>query len=406
MKHICLQENDYDCGLACIKMMLAHYHKNKKLLNLDKEIVNARYSLYQLKLYAEKYNLLTEGIEFEKKDKLFSFENSLIEICIKNKNHFTIFEKKKGKYVYLVDPTIGRIKLKEDEFFEIFTGYALIKKEVIPLDKIKEFRVSNNLNFIIIYITFLVLDFGLLTLMSYLQNDSKYLFHQFLIILALVLLLLSKISLINRHINSIDNTIKNILNSSKKLSSSTKKGLLYYKVYLIKNVYGRINNIFICAFIALILLVNNLISLPIMILLALFAYVITKNSIISNNTITFKLNIIEKEFLEEGRNEVYDTLISTSKSIQNNKSMVVVINQLIIMMIVTILNNLSEVNSFQFVLFHLFYYYMFLNKVTGFFKDDMINNLQFRKYASTFNYLKKQSDKESIIENNDKIEKK
>ena len=402
MKHICLQENNYDCGLACIKMMLAHYHKNKKLLNLDKEKINAKYSLYQLKLYAEKYNLLTEGIEFENKEEIYNFENSLIQICINNVDHFVIFEKKRKDTIYIIDPKIGRVKLKKDEFLEYFTSYALVKKEVIKLDKIQEVDTNSNINYIIVYSTFLVLDFGSLILLSYLEGDPKYLFHSFLIILTLILLLISKILLINRHVSSIDKIIKNILNSDQKLNFSTRKGLLSYKVYSIKYLYGKINNIFICLFIGFILLINHIINLPILIILSIITFFFSKSSVVNDNSINYKLSILENEFFRNSNNEVYDQLIITSKKLQNSRSIGLIINQLVIMSLVTILNNLSEINSFEFVLFHAMYYFVFLSRLSYLFKDSECDGLEYRKYASTFNYLRKIANKENVIAKIDK----
>ena len=138
MKHICLQENNYDCGLACIKMMLAHYHKNKEFIKLNKEKVNARYSLLELKRYAEKYNLFLEGGKFDNKEELFNYPNSMIQIEYLNLSHFVIFLKKTKRYVYLIDPTIGKIRLDVSYFLSIFTGIIMYVKEVKPYQLKKE----------------------------------------------------------------------------------------------------------------------------------------------------------------------------------------------------------------------------------------------------------------------------
>ena len=90
MKHICLQENNYDCGLACIKMMLAHYHNNKEYISLNKDKINARYSLLELKKYAERYNLFLEGGKFDNKEDLFNYPNSMIQIEYLDLSHFVI----------------------------------------------------------------------------------------------------------------------------------------------------------------------------------------------------------------------------------------------------------------------------------------------------------------------------
>ena len=54
------------------------------------------------------------------------------EPCSNRKNRKNHHEHsyKKDKYVYIIDPKIGRVKLKIDHFLSIFTGYSLIKTEV------------------------------------------------------------------------------------------------------------------------------------------------------------------------------------------------------------------------------------------------------------------------------------
>ena len=286
MKHICLQENDYDCGLACIKMMLSHYHKNKHFLDLDKEIVNRKYSMYDLKKYAASYNLILDGVNFEEKDKVYQYQNSIVLINYGDINHFVIFEKKKRGYIYLIDPNIGKIKLKEDEFLTYFTGFSLIKREI------KEFKLERKkiditqFNYILIYITFLILDFGLLYLISYLGNDQKYLFHQFLIIISLVLLLLSKIKTINNHMNYLDTNICKILNNSK-LNTKEKKGLLSLKLYTLKSIYGLVNSVFIISFVSFILILNGWYNALLILALFILSYLHSSISLIKDNSLNF-----------------------------------------------------------------------------------------------------------------------
>ena len=233
MKHICLQENDYDCGLACIKMMLVHYHKNKEFFNLDKEKINARYSLLELKRYAEKYNLFTEGVEFSNLEGIFDYQNSLIQVNYNDISHFVIYERKTKSHVYLIDPQIGKIKVKIDDFYSIFTGKALIFKELKDFKLQKKKKGIKQFKWMILYICFLMLDFSLLLIISNLGNDNKYLFHNFLVIFALILLLISKNNVIRNHLKSIDNNIIKILKSNQKLSNKTKQGLLKYKVMIV-----------------------------------------------------------------------------------------------------------------------------------------------------------------------------
>ena len=388
MKHICLQENDYDCGLACIKMMLSHYHKNKHFLDLDKEIVNRKYSMYDLKKYAASYNLILDGVNFEEKDKVYQYQNSIVLINYGDINHFVIFEKKKRGYIYLIDPNIGKIKLKEDEFLTYFTGFSLIKREI------KEFKLERKkiditqFNYILIYITFLILDFGLLYLISYLGNDQKYLFHQFLIIISLVLLLLSKIKTINNHMNYLDTNICKILNNSK-LNTKEKKGLLSLKLYTLKSIYGLVNSVFIISFVSFILILNGWYNALLILALFILSYLHSSFSLIKDNSLNFKLNLLEYKFFKNSDAKSYEELMKESKKIQKSRTSVTVIYQLIVILSVTILNNITQINSFQFMVFNVIYYFVLLSRINYIFKENKQNFLEYRKYYTTYNYLVK-----------------
>ena len=391
MKHICLQENDYDCGLACIKMMLSHYHKNKHFLDLDKEIVNRKYSMYDLKKYAASYNLILDGVNFEEKDKVYQYQNSIVLINYGDINHFVIFEKKKRGYIYLIDPNIGKIKLKEDEFLTYFTGFSLIKREI------KEFKLERKkiditqFNYILIYITFLILDFGLLYLISYLGNDQKYLFHQFLIIISLVLLLLSKIKTINNHMNYLDTNICKILNNSK-LNTKEKKGLLSLKLYTLKSIYGLVNSVFIISFVSFILILNGWYNALLILALFILSYLHSSFSLIKDNSLNFKLNLLEYKFFKNSDAKSYGELMKESKKIQKSRTSVTVIYQLIVILSVTILNNITQINSFQFMVFNVIYYFVLLSRINYIFKENKQNFLEYRKYYTTYNYLVKLSN--------------
>lgn len=401
MKYIHLQEVDYDCGLSCIKMMLAHYHRNKRLLNLDKEIINSRYSFYSLKLYAQKYNLELEGIDFTEKELIFNYPCSTCQVNNYDLSHFIIFEKKKGKYVYLIDPTIGRIRMLVDEFLNVFTGKALIKKDVIPLKLTIKKEKNENLNYLLVYITFLVLDFGLLIIISYLGNYSKYIFHSILIILALLLSIICKLKLLNRHQDKIDKNIKKILESGIKLKPSINRGLLSYKMYIVKHLYGVINNVFIIFFISLILLVNGLYNAIIIIVLFSFSYLISSINLVKENTLVYKINQLENRFISTGSCEVYNDLLVSSKRIQSNNSLIMIIYQSIIIFGITIINNLTKINSFEFIVFNTIYYLLLFSKFNYINKDSKRMCLEYKKYSGIYSYLLKKADSVIKISENE-----
>jgi hypothetical protein len=134
----------------------------------------------------------------------------------------------------------------------------------------------------------------------------------------------------------------------------------------------------------------------------LISYLYSKISLINNNSNNFKLSILEEKFYISDDRNIYDELIAKSNEIQKNKTTIIVINQFIIVCSVTILNNFSNINSFQFVLFSTIYYFILFNQFNNFLNHLTSDRLEYRKYASSYNYLKKQISKELIKSNNEK----
>ena len=58
MKYICLQLSKCDCGFACLKMLLSHYHKQNSYLYLETDLTkHENLSFYDLKSLAAKNGL-------------------------------------------------------------------------------------------------------------------------------------------------------------------------------------------------------------------------------------------------------------------------------------------------------------------------------------------------------------
>lgn len=396
MKYICLQENNYDCGLACIKMMLAHYHKNRKFIYLDKEIINQRYSLLQLKNYALKYNLKTEGVEFSDKEMLFDNPDSMCQVLINDNRHFVIFERKKDKYVYIIDPKIGRVKLKIDHFLSIFTGYSLIKTEVSDYKLKIKYYDKTNINYGLVYTCFLTLDFVLLILLSYLGDNSNFIFHNLIIIFLLTISILVKIILINSHQNYIDNKIKNIIENHK-LSHSTKRGLLGYKVTNIKYIYGSINSAFVSIFVSFILILNGFYNILLIPLIVLIIYIFSKIKRINHDTNNYLLSIDEEYFLNSNNKQSYTNLLKSSKRVLKYNVFSMIFYQIGIILLITLLNNILNINSFEFIVFNTMYYFILISRIKFLFNESYKLRLEYVKYWGIFNYL---SENKSKIQEN------
>lgn len=134
MKYFIYQSNERDCGFSSLKMLLACLNKDKTYLYLRKSNKNKDYSFLDLINIAKSNNLLIKGFSYEKDN--FGFPKAPF-LALINDNHLVLIKKINKKHVYLYDPDKGKIRLKKNEFLEIFSYKTL---EVIEHIKTK----SNN----------------------------------------------------------------------------------------------------------------------------------------------------------------------------------------------------------------------------------------------------------------------
>lgn len=132
-----MQMQQSECGLCCMAMVLGKYKKKKSIYELRNEFTIGRdgLNLSILKRYMQKeqmdskiYYATMEGLQYLTTPFIALWQNS----------HFVVVDRiHKGKFSVL-DPGIGRIQLKSNEFVEGFSGYVL---DAIPN---KSFQKENS----------------------------------------------------------------------------------------------------------------------------------------------------------------------------------------------------------------------------------------------------------------------
>ena len=132
MKYFCFQGNEFDCGFASLKMLLAMKLKNKSFLYLPKPEKRSKYTFADLCNIAQKQNVELVGyqLEFAKLRELPL--PSIIQI---SGNHTVVLTKVKKNTFYVSDPAVGRRKLSESEMQQVFSGYALVVKNFATSDE-------------------------------------------------------------------------------------------------------------------------------------------------------------------------------------------------------------------------------------------------------------------------------
>lgn len=119
-----LQAESQECGLACLAMIASAYG-----LHLDLSMLRRRFAisvkgshLAQIANYAQALNFSCRPLRLE----LDEIKQLRLPCILHwNLNHFVVLEKVKRDHIIILDPAVGRRKLRMDEVSRCFTGVAL-----------------------------------------------------------------------------------------------------------------------------------------------------------------------------------------------------------------------------------------------------------------------------------------
>ena len=134
-----LQNGEGNCAKACIINVLIDQFKDEKmaLTYVDPSIKD----LLSIKKELNKHSLNYKGYEVDSLSEIT--EDNLPAVCHINygrNDHFVLLKKIGKKTVTIIDPDNGVIKLKKDEFLNVFLRRILLKESSVKDER-------NNLNF-------------------------------------------------------------------------------------------------------------------------------------------------------------------------------------------------------------------------------------------------------------------
>ncbi|MDN3427400.1 peptidase domain-containing ABC transporter [Microbacterium sp. APC 3898] len=113
-----------ECGLASLAMVFAFHGKYVSLAELRESfgVPKGGTSLYQLMLIGKHYDMNVKGFKVEKE----AFKDMALPAIIHWENkHYVVLESISKKHIVVVDPALGRRKIRHEEFDEKFTGFVL-----------------------------------------------------------------------------------------------------------------------------------------------------------------------------------------------------------------------------------------------------------------------------------------
>ncbi|WP_233275789.1 peptidase domain-containing ABC transporter [Salibacterium aidingense] len=139
---VIMQKNKYDCGIACLAMIISRSEGYKvdprKLKGSGNYTGRDGTNLQHLKNLSEEYGYLCKVYKVpnpkeEKKNNQLDFPLMVHW----EQNHFVLLEKIRGNHVIIVDPASGRKKMSLEAFHNSYTGVAVsITKEAETSDDI------------------------------------------------------------------------------------------------------------------------------------------------------------------------------------------------------------------------------------------------------------------------------
>ncbi|WP_214409262.1 cysteine peptidase family C39 domain-containing protein [Sphaerisporangium fuscum] len=121
------QMEDADCGPACLSMIFAHHGLRVPLHEIRERCGVGRDGLtgVGLKAAAEEYGFDIGGWRVGP-DELETFP--VPSMIFVDQRHYAVLEGMRGRWAYLNDPAVGRVRLSREEFRQRFSGIVLVPR--------------------------------------------------------------------------------------------------------------------------------------------------------------------------------------------------------------------------------------------------------------------------------------
>ena len=378
MKYYIRQNNELDCGITSVKILSSILHKDEEyLFNLENQRLS---SMMDLKKELKKRNIEAEGFYIDDFNELKKIRNAIILIKENTLNHFVILKKITKKFVYLIDPKLGKRIIDINYFKTIFTKNALVvqkinKKKIIKKDHYFMHKISYFISFLI--------DFSLIYVLTYIINIEGQILYTSLVIVSILLNLAFKFFIALSFSASIEK--KMIMPLFKfKMDINELNICQKYKVKMIEDSFKNRAYIYIAFFIALILIKNSVYNLISIFSCFIYLYGYFKvgeyKTIIESdiyNHIERDLKIDKSQYLKMKKKSSFYLFISIGL-----KTILVIIS----IFVSAFINYINNYSSFIFLSVN-FFMCLTLNKlITSVYENDYVFREKFNE--TKYNFLK------------------
>lgn len=386
MSYFIRQIGEKDCAITSLKILLANIYKRKDFLFYPQANINEALSLKDVIRIAKNEGVVLSAYRLKNKNEIKELKHKKSLIVIKRRNilHLIYLKNIKRRGVVILDPKIGKVFMKFQDFFEIWNGEVLETVKVNGSNfNIKKKRII-HLYKEILMIAFQIFTYSLfLCGLYFINNTVDFLIPLVLFISFIFSLLLFNYLLIN-FMKKIDNDLfKGIYRSEGNLKEKYLK-ITKLKTLIFTSPLELISSILLVTFSLSILGINSYLSL-IIAFFVLFIQFLLK--VISSSYLDYRKNYIENcennLFLSENE----ENALSNFKVLNDEVYKFITLNNLkkfLLILIIIVgclfLCSFEKEISLNYLLFHFFAIY--------YISSNFDKILDFNKNYEELNYLK------------------
>ena len=385
--YIIKQTNNKDCGFTCLKMILASLNKDKNYLFIPNYQLDKAYSYNDLIKVANDYRLTLCGYKVtDKKEIINNNRYPLIAtLLIEEEKHAVIVTKANNKYVYLIDPSIGKVKMSLEQFVTLWDSNVLLiekhEKHPCPHKPLEVISTKRK-----IMMSFLQLLSGIsFILASYFISEGTYFFVPIILVSVYALLEIGLRYSMMKTLKQIDD---NLLSSQIQIVRSNRSfytSFLDVKKYSMLFPMNLIYHLLLAGFIIVLLLINNLYNMFLFIPvigLALFKVVIINPSLDKK---TARINQLENE-VDYAKKDLAKFKIKEAQDVSYKyyliSSLYSIVSLLIVILSCVLVMTLQGVVSLTFILCYSCLTYFLTKSLTSLFNYEEDKQTYYSALAS------------------------
>lgn len=137
MSYFIFQGNDYDCGFASLKNLLANFAKDKSYLYIPKGNKKDNFTIADLVEIAETYGFQLEPYTC---DEDYFNKIKTPSLAIINCNHVVMVKKVSKQSITYLDPEVGQVKVSKQKFLQNWQKIVVEIEPVKPPEKLPKLR--------------------------------------------------------------------------------------------------------------------------------------------------------------------------------------------------------------------------------------------------------------------------